>query len=215
MCELFTEEEWESWKNEYAVLHPVCAYCLNDNSAYMGLVLGKDTAESMCNTILRAFLDKKESMPDLERVALLCDGGGANQSMGIIWTGQLKKLADEMRLPIDILHYPPGNSKYNTVEHAIFGPLSRYWKNFPLLTIENVGTHILEMAECFPHISKMTVWLDKRHYAKRAELLKAKDEVCFRTKNDDRIVSPYADGDPMQKLNYTILPTMGEDEKAA
>ena len=206
-CQLFTEEEWDSWKDELAVLRPVGVYCLNDRSAYIGLVLVKDTAESMCNTILKAVLDKKASMPQMERVLLLCDGGGANAS-GVVFQEALKDLADEIRMRIDISHYPPGNSKRNKIEHELFGPLSRYWKNLPLLTIENVGTHICEMVECYPRISKISVWLDKRHYKTQEQLIKDGGKRATRKKNDPRIISDYEEGNAMRKWNYSVLPTM-------
>ena len=206
-CGLFTQEEWDSWKNEVAVLRPVGVYCLNDCTAYIGLVLVKDTAESMCNTILRVIQDKKKTMPGLESVLLLADGGGANMANGIVWTNELKILADKVRLRIDACHYPPGSSKRNRIEHVLFGPLSRYWKNFPLLTIENVGTHICEMVECYPHIREIHVWLDKRHYKTRKEILKEGGPALTREMNDKRIISDYEQGSAMRKWNYFVLPS--------
>lgn len=37
---------------------------------------------------------------------------------------------------IIMLHYPPYCSKYNPIEHCVFGPITRSWSETPLLTIK-------------------------------------------------------------------------------
>lgn len=47
------------------------------------------------------------------------------------------KLASAIGVNIIMLHYPPYCSKYNPIEHCMFGPISRSWSGAPLLSIEN------------------------------------------------------------------------------
>ena len=61
----------------------------------MALVLGKDTAESMANLIHTVINIKRETMPDLKKVLIMADGGGANTANGILWTEALLKLTEE------------------------------------------------------------------------------------------------------------------------
>ena len=47
------------------------------------------------------------------------------------------KLASNIGLNIIMLHYPPYCSKYNPIEHCIFGPITRSWSGAPLLSVED------------------------------------------------------------------------------
>lgn len=46
------------------------------------------------------------------------------------------KLAKTLELNIIMIHYPPYCSKYNPIEHRMFGPLTRSWSGAPLLSVE-------------------------------------------------------------------------------
>lgn len=50
------------------------------------------------------------------------------------------KLASTIGVNIIMVHYPPYCSKYNPIEHCMFGPISRSWSGAPLLSIENART---------------------------------------------------------------------------
>ena len=52
----------------------------------------------------------------------------------------LMKLASTIGVNIIMVHYPPYCSKYNPIEHCMFGPISRSWSGAPLLSIENART---------------------------------------------------------------------------
>lgn len=47
------------------------------------------------------------------------------------------KLASAIGVNIIMLHYPPCCSKYNSIEHCMFGPISRSWSGAPLMSIED------------------------------------------------------------------------------
>ncbi len=51
---------------------------------------------------------------------------------------QLQQLADALRMPITVCHYPPGTSKWNKVEHRLFSFISLNWKGRPLVSFETV-----------------------------------------------------------------------------
>ena len=45
---------------------------------------------------------------------------------------ELQKLADESGLTLRVLHYPPGTSKWNRIEHRMFCHITQNWRGQPL-----------------------------------------------------------------------------------
>jgi hypothetical protein len=66
------------------------------------------------------------------------DSGGANRSNGWLWKAGLQALADEFNLTITVTHFPPGASKWNLIEHRMFGPISLNWAGQPLVSYETM-----------------------------------------------------------------------------
>ena len=64
------------------------------------------------------------------------DAGGRNGARVRLWKVELQKLADELRLPISVCHFPPGTSKRNKIEHRLFSFISQNWRGKPLITHE-------------------------------------------------------------------------------
>jgi len=50
----------------------------------------------------------------------------------------LQKFASESGLTVRVCHFPPGTSKWNTIEHSIFSFISMNWRGQPLESIETV-----------------------------------------------------------------------------
>lgn len=63
------------------------------------------------------------------------DGGGSNGHRRRLWKSELQRWADEERLTIHVCHYPPGASKWNPIEHRLFGPISNNGKGRPLRSL--------------------------------------------------------------------------------
>ena len=70
-----------------------------------------------------------------DRVLLLADAGGSNGCRPRLWKHHLQEaLCDQFGLTVTVCHYPTGCSKYNPVEHRLFGPISINWAAQPLRT---------------------------------------------------------------------------------
>jgi hypothetical protein len=54
--------------------------------------------------------------PKANRVLITADGGGSNGSRVRLWKLESQKLADEAGLTLQVCHYPPGTSKWNSCE---------------------------------------------------------------------------------------------------
>ncbi len=74
---------------------------------------------------------------------ILADGGGSNGYRPRLWKKGLQELlADRYGLEVTVCHYPTGASKWNPVEHRLFGPISSNWAGVPLRTPEVMLGHI-------------------------------------------------------------------------
>ncbi|MBM4091909.1 MAG: hypothetical protein FJ276_21135 [Planctomycetes bacterium] len=76
------------------------------------------------------------------------------------------------------LHYPPGTSKWNKIEHRLFCHITRNWQGIPLETHEVVvnligGTRTTQGLE-------VHAWLDEREYPKGRKISDAElGAVCI------------------------------------
>ena len=68
-------------------------------------------------------------------ILILADSGGSNGCRPRLWKKCLQELlADRYGLVVTVCHYPRGASKWNPVEHRLFGPISNNWAGVPLRT---------------------------------------------------------------------------------
>jgi hypothetical protein len=74
----------------------------------------------------------KASYPHAEMLTITADSGGSNSSRGRLWKSELQKLADEIGIAIRVLHFPPGTSKWNRIEHRLFSFITINWRGKPL-----------------------------------------------------------------------------------
>jgi hypothetical protein len=61
---------------------------------------------------------------DAGELLILADRGGSNGCRPRLWKQRLQELADNYGLAVTVCHYPRGASKWNPVEHRLFGPIS-------------------------------------------------------------------------------------------
>ncbi len=77
--------------------------------------------------------------PLAEQLLILADGGGSNGCRPRLWKQQLQaQLGDRLGLTVTVCHYPRGCSKWNPIEHRLFGPISLNWAGKPLRTWETM-----------------------------------------------------------------------------
>jgi len=75
--------------------------------------------------------------PDAGELLVVADSGGSNGYRPRVWKKALQELlADRYGLDVTVCHYPRGASKWNPVEHRLFGPISVNWAGVPLRTPE-------------------------------------------------------------------------------
>jgi len=116
---------------------PYGVYDVANNKAWVNVGITKDTAEFAVQSI-RNWWFKMGIYYNNKATSLLvmADGGGSNSSKGKLWKYELQKLANEIGLSIKVLHFPPGTSKWNKIEHRLFSYISKNWRGRPLVSYE-------------------------------------------------------------------------------
>ncbi len=119
-----------------AVPYGVYDVTRNCGTVYVGS--SGDTAQFAVDA-LAAWWDTagRATYPTAAHLLILADGGGSNGCRTRLWKRQLQeRLCDERGLRVTVCHYPPGCSKWNPIEHRLFGPISLNWAGQPLRTWE-------------------------------------------------------------------------------
>lgn len=118
---------------------PYAVYDVAANNAWVSVGVDHDTPTFAVNTI-RAWWKKmgNEAYPDATELLVTADSGGSNSYRSRVWKLELQRLATETGLTINVVHFPPGTSKWNKVEHRVFSHISMNWRGRPLEDYETV-----------------------------------------------------------------------------
>ena len=177
---------------ELGKVAPYGVYVLNNNTGFINLTKCSDTSEFAVESI-RAWWKYYgiSNFPNSKKILINCDCGGSNGYRVRLWKEQLALLSEETGLEITVCHFPPGTSKWNKIEHRMFGYISNNWAGKPLISIETVVNYISNTKTTTG--LKINCRVDERQYQKG---LKVSDE-CM--KSIDLI--PLGE---FEKWNYTV-----------
>ena len=127
------------FKGELGRVSPYGVYDLQDNSGWVSVGISADTSEFAVETIRRWWYSMgEERYPEADGLFITADCGGSNGYRTRLWKLELQRLADELKLPITVCHFPPGTSKWNKVEHRLFSFITMNWRGKPLHTYQTV-----------------------------------------------------------------------------
>lgn len=112
---------------------PYGIYDIGENNGWVNVGITKDTAEFAIQSIRNWWYKMGIYYHNTAHSLLItADGGGSNSSKGKLWKYELQKFADETGMEIEVLHFPPGTSKWNKIEHRLFSYISKNWRGKPL-----------------------------------------------------------------------------------
>lgn len=118
---------------------PYGVYDVRNNNGFVNVGISADTAQFAVNSIRMWWQHMgQEQYPHASALYITADGGGSNGSRCKLFKVELQKLANEINIPIEISHFPPGTSKWNKVEHRLFSQISKNWSGRPLETLEMI-----------------------------------------------------------------------------
>jgi Rhodopirellula transposase DDE domain len=109
------------------------------DEGYVSVGVSADTAQFAAASILAWWQQLGVGRyPHASTLTITADSGGSNSSRGRLWRTEVQRLADLTGLEICVLHYPPGTSKWNRIEHKLFSQISINWRGRPLTSYETI-----------------------------------------------------------------------------
>ena len=139
-----------------------------------------------------------------KELLILADSGSSNGARASDWKHGLQEIANKTGLRITVAHYPTGASKWNPVEHRLFGPISINWAGEPLVDYNTICQRIRHTrtrsgARCRVALDRRT-WLTKAEQEASGTTVAEPPSVKIR---HSRVVP---------RLNYTISPRLSPRE---
>lgn len=127
---------------------PYGIYDLTHNQGAVYVGQSADTPQFAVDAIAHWWEHQgRTAFPGAVRLLVLADAGGSNSYQARVWKAQLQEqVCDRLGLEVTVCHYPSGCSKWNPIEHRLFGPISKNWEGKPLRSWEALlgylrGTH--------------------------------------------------------------------------
>src|SRR5919199_2909661 len=114
---------------------PYGVYDLAANAGWVSVGIDRDTAAFAVASIRSWWQEVGQARyGQVDRLLITADGGGSHGSRVRLWKWELQRLADATGLTITVCHFPPGTSKWNTIEHRLFSFITQNWRGKPLVS---------------------------------------------------------------------------------
>ena len=178
---------------------PYGTYDIKKNKGFVNVGINHDTAEFAVESLFQWYEQfGKYEYPNMKELVICADGGGSNSSRSRLYKFFLQRFVNKYKIKITVLHFPPGTSKWNKIEHKLFSFVSMNWKGEPLRTyqiiLNFINTTITKSKTDLPNL-KVSARLDKREYKTG---IKISDEEFNNINLKRHSINP--------EWNYTILP---------
>ena len=173
---------------------PYGAYDPARNEGFVNVGVDNDTAEFSVESIRQWWHQLgKERYPNAKELLISADCGGSNGYRNRGWKFFLQQLSNETGLEITVVHFPPGTSKWNKIEHKLFSFISMNWRGKPLVSYK-VIINLISATKTDTGL-KVFARLDKKKYKKGR---KFSDKQMKELNIEKHSLHP--------DWNYTILP---------
>jgi hypothetical protein len=165
--------------NTYDFIHDAkcrsTPYGLLDMTRNRGMVAvgtSADTAQFATDSIWHWWQHEgRQAYPNANRLLILADGGGSNGHRNRLFKSSLQQFANDSRLSVTVCHYPTGASKWNPVEHRLFGPISINWAGKPLRSLSTMLGYI--RGTTTQTGLRVRAWLNEKIYPKKVKVSNA------------------------------------------
>ena len=116
---------------------PYGVYDVTKNEGWVSVGIDHDTAVFATEAVHRWWKKMgRQRYRTAKRLLIMADGGGSNGHRSRLWKVSLQRLANQMQMPIQVCHFPPGTSKWNKIEHRMFCHITQNWRGRPLVSHE-------------------------------------------------------------------------------
>ncbi len=118
---------------------PYGVYDLGSDEGWVSVGIDHDTAQFAVASIQSWWKHLgRERYPNAKTLTITADCGGSNGNRIRLWKTELQRLADATGLSLQVLHFPPGTSKWNRIEHRLFSFITINWRGRPLTSLETI-----------------------------------------------------------------------------
>jgi hypothetical protein len=118
---------------------PYGIYDVAANTGWVSVGTDHDTASFAVASLRRWWQAHGSAVyPRAARLLITADAGGSNGYRTRAWKAELAAFAADYGLEVTCCHFPPGTSKWNTIEHRLFSHISMNWRGRPLTSHEVV-----------------------------------------------------------------------------
>jgi len=180
---------------------PYGIYDIFKNEGFVSVGISKDTAEFAVESIRKWWgIVGNKGYPDAKEMLLTADSGGSNGYRVRLWKAELQILANELGKKITVVHFPPGTSKWNKIEHRLFSFISKNWRGQPLISLAVIVSLI--GATTTENGLKVDCVIDEWQYERGVEV---SDEEF-----NSIVIKPHKFHG---EWNYTISPQKKSDQK--
>ncbi len=158
-------------------------------------IMSGDTPEFAVESIERWWINEgSQQYRNKNEILIFADAGGSNGYRPHMWKVKLQEiLCDKHRIKVTVCHYPPGASKWNSIEHRLFSEISKNWRGTPLIDYETVLKYT-RTTKTNTGLKVNAVLVDK-HYRKG---LAASEEDLSKLNIERHKINP--------QWNYTLSP---------
>lgn len=117
---------------------PYGVYDVGRNHGFVHVGISSDTPQFAVDSIRQWWVTYgKKHYSDCRELLVLADAGGSNGHRPRHFKKRLQdKIADAFGMKVTVCHFPSGASKWNPVEHRLFGPISCNGSGVPLRSLE-------------------------------------------------------------------------------
>lgn len=173
---------------------PYGVYDPTQNTGWVSVGVDHETSAFAVRSIKRWWqVMGKKRYPKATSLLITADSGGSNGSRVKLWKKELQEFADKIGLAITVLHYPPGTSKWNKIEHRLFSYISMNWRGKPLTSLATI-------------VSLIAATTTKTGLRVRAEIDKGKYPKGVKVSEKEMLALNLQRHDLYGDWNYTIKP---------
>ena len=124
---------------EFAKAIPYGVYDIGNDEGWVAVGDSADTSEFAIEAIRRWWnTHGRHRFGNATTLTITADAGGSNGYRIRAWKWHLARLAADTVLTITVMHYPPGTSKWNKIEHRLFSFISMNWRGRSLTDIRTI-----------------------------------------------------------------------------
>jgi hypothetical protein len=177
---------------ELGKVSPYGVYDMTANTGWVNVGTDHDTAAFAVESLRRWWSGTGAGdYPQATELLVTADAGGSNGYRTRAWKTELAAFAAQTGLAVTVCHFPPGTSKWNTIEHRLFSHITMNWRGRPLTSHEVV-------------VNTIAATTTRTGLRVRAELDRGEYPTKVKIADDQLAAVPITHHDWHGDWNYTI-----------